>query len=1046
MVEGARELRRAVPRPPQPPGFVRPRGGLQVADLYAALEAQHPMAVTQDGSIAVYRDGVYHNGESREFSESVRLLLGNDYRPAHVQAVKEFALDHLTASGKKIPGRPGRPAVNFRNGLLDLDTMELRPHTPEYMSLVQLPVDWNPTCECGTYEQWLRDVAGDQAEALEETLAQVLDPQFPPTTAALVFGPPRSGKSTILRIAERLVGEGNRSSVSLHDLARNTFSAAQIYGKVLNVCADLSAEHIQDLSLFKQLLGEDSVTGNKKYGPMFTFRNHALFLFSANEVPPVGEASAAYLQRVRPFSFPNSFAGREDKTLEPTIYASEMPGVARRWVEALRRSRRRGHLIPVNPAVAHEFAVHTDQVRQFLDDTTEPDPDGPGLSPTELYGQLPSHGLPTGYLRWCRDNQRKHPLGQGKFFRRLKEVMSDDRRRASDSIKYPVRWRQRTAPLSGVGTVGTPQHHSPETRSLSSEGSGSDDQDGETPTLPTLAVVAVDLGTKSAGKLHSNGSDFVCLVGTPGETRTDPTMVIDLVRRGVSLAAHDGLSFDFVALARYHGLDYLAAVDDGLLIDTKTLAILADPPQARMRAPSRYYSLDATAARLGLPGKLNDVKALAKQHGGCDTITLDDPSYRACVGGHVPATQGLVEALPLSAYARRELRVMGRLNYAMRVKGWRVDVPLMADRIAQGQRVSDAQLDVLRVHGLPQARADGLPAVKPQATKEGRMAIFSALEAAGVRHSPRTRTGALALSREAWQGYEVPDPARQLLDAVWSINGVRTVYQTVEDNRTGDRVYPTVDAYQASGRLSIRQPGITVMGKRGGRHVEREIFLPEPGHVMVAFDLDQVDARAVAMHCQDPDYMALFQSPDIDAHEEIAFRLWAVRDGKKGERRNAAKAIGHGFNYGEGARTIAAATGLPVDTVHAFAAGMRESFPRLVEWQDEARDKAERGELLDNGYGRLMRPDPQRAYTQGPALMGQGLARDLLTEGLLRLPAEVMPHLRGAVHDELIFSLPADCWQDYRDTILLAMQFEYLGVPVTAGWAGPGETWGEVYA
>ena len=61
---------------------------------------------------------------------------------------------------------------------------------------------------------------------------------------------------------------------------------------------------------------------------------------------------------------------------------------------------------------------------------------------------------------------------------------------------------------------------------------------------------------------------------------------------------------------------------------------------------------------------------------------------------------------------------------------------------------------------------------------------------------------------------------------------------------------------------------------------------------------------------------------------------------------------------------------------------------------------------LGNGFGRLMRVDPERAYTQAPALIGQGTARDLMAEGILRLPVEVVPMLRCFVHDELVFSVP----------------------------------------
>ena len=62
------------------------------------------------------------------------------------------------------------------------------------------------------------------------------------------------------------------------------------------------------------------------------------------------------------------------------------------------------------------------------------------------------------------------------------------------------------------------------------------------------------------------------------------------------------------------------------------------------------------------------------------------------------------------------------------------------------------------------------------------------------------------------------------------------------------------------------------------------------------------------------------------------------------------------------------------------------------------RDQSERGHNLDNGFGRFMKASPDRAYSQDPALMGQGTACDLMMEVVLRLPLSLVPQLRFRVH------------------------------------------------
>src|SRR5439155_10292146 len=48
--------------------------------------------------------------------------------------------------------------LNLKNGLLDLRTYELKPHTPDYPSLSQLPVTYDPRANCPRFQQFLDEV------------------------------------------------------------------------------------------------------------------------------------------------------------------------------------------------------------------------------------------------------------------------------------------------------------------------------------------------------------------------------------------------------------------------------------------------------------------------------------------------------------------------------------------------------------------------------------------------------------------------------------------------------------------------------------------------------------------------------------------------------------------------------------------------------------------------------------------------------------------------------------------------------------------------
>ena len=184
-----------------------------------------------------------------------------------------------------------------------------------------------------------------------------------------------------------------------------------------------------------------------------------------------------------------------------------------------------------------------------------------------------------------------------------------------------------------------------------------------------------------------------------------------------------------------------------------------------------------------------------------------------------------------------------------------------------------------------------------------------------------------------------------------------------------------------------------------------------------------------------------------DIHTEVALAIWG-----DASRRSDAKPINHGINYGMSAERLAEAMGQSYeDAVHVLQTFWRK-FPQLKAWQDDVRRKGKACVPLANGFGRVMRVNPDRAYTQAPALVGCGCARDLMAEGILRLPVELVPMLRMFVHDELVFSVPKADVVEIEAAIKEALQYEwapYEGarpIQVLADLGGRGHNWAEVYA
>lgn len=405
-------------------------GSLLTAKAVDALLAEQPVALAADGTLAVYRDGHFMlDPQQNSVLAVVGQLLGDKYRPQYRAAIVEFLKGQLDAERTYIPSEPRSRLLNLRNGMLNLDTLKLRPHDPKYLSTTQLPVDWDPEAEAPTYDAWIEACAGDQVELVEEIAALMLDPAVTPTKTLFLYGPSRSGKSTFLRLMRAIAGEEHTSNVTLHALANDNFAAADLYSKILNVAADLSSAHVADLSTWKMLTGEDAIAANRKYGSRFNFVNRALFAYSANEPPGVGENSRAYYERMVPVRFGASFAGKEDPTLERRMLAEELPGILRRWVEARQARLARGRFKSASAVVRDEFQTFSDRVARWVSEEKSilreaEGKDGIAREVTEGMYLKKSADATKGtdlhreFQQWAKDDGSSG-LGRTKFLQRL---------------------------------------------------------------------------------------------------------------------------------------------------------------------------------------------------------------------------------------------------------------------------------------------------------------------------------------------------------------------------------------------------------------------------------------------------------------------------------------------------------------------------------------------------------------------------------------------------------------------------------------------------
>ena len=176
--------------------------------------------------------------------------------------------------------------INLENGLLNTRTKELIPHTPEIYTTRRVPIIFDAEADCPIWKSLLDEKTDTEISAvLQEMFGYCYMPGQKYEKAFLLHGPRRTGKSTVLFILGKMLGQENVSAYHLQYLAENEFAAAYLFGIPANICADLSPRSLKNVGTFMTITGGDKISVAKKHQDPISFYPSAKLIFSCNIIP-----------------------------------------------------------------------------------------------------------------------------------------------------------------------------------------------------------------------------------------------------------------------------------------------------------------------------------------------------------------------------------------------------------------------------------------------------------------------------------------------------------------------------------------------------------------------------------------------------------------------------------------------------------------------------------------------------------------------------------------------------------------------------------------
>jgi putative DNA primase/helicase len=166
----------------------------------------------------------------------------------HVDALLDALRSCLALPAENVPpmwldgDEPAHDWIAFRDGIVNVHTLERRPPTHRLWSHAALDFDWRPEAECPTWERFTNDLFPDDVESvefLEEFMGYCMTGDTKFEKAAMLIGPRRSGKSTIVHLIGKLVGEGAYAGLSFNDWLASAKATQVLIGKRVVAFPDL---------------------------------------------------------------------------------------------------------------------------------------------------------------------------------------------------------------------------------------------------------------------------------------------------------------------------------------------------------------------------------------------------------------------------------------------------------------------------------------------------------------------------------------------------------------------------------------------------------------------------------------------------------------------------------------------------------------------------------------------------------------------------------------------------------------------------------------
>lgn len=311
--------------------------------------------------------------------------------------------------------------ICLNNGILDMKTLELKAHTPEIITRNKIKLDYYEQEKNEEIDTIMKNLAVNDEEIIQllyEMIGYCLYRGMPFQKVFMLVGNGANGKSTLLNMITRVLGEENVSHVDLKEIAGNRFGKAELYGKLANIADDCSSSYLEDISVMKRLTGESYTSIEFKGQNSFSAKINTKMIMSYNTIPQMNDTTDGLTRRLVIIPLNAVFKKknnnydpfisqklRKKENLEYVLYKSiqAIYGVLNRkefTVPKQVKEETETYIRENNPVATFLFEMYTD----------------------EEIAKIPSTELFQSFGSWAADNNYRSRYKPGTFGKEMKKL------------------------------------------------------------------------------------------------------------------------------------------------------------------------------------------------------------------------------------------------------------------------------------------------------------------------------------------------------------------------------------------------------------------------------------------------------------------------------------------------------------------------------------------------------------------------------------------------------------------------------------------------